>query len=165
MNLEFSSGGVVFKKKDDKTLWLITRSSPSNIYPQPYWRLPKGWLDDEDDKPGPLTRGKKKANEKELKETALREVREEAGVNAEIIRKVGTHKIFFTKNGEKYLKFVTFYLMEWKRDLPEGFGFETSEVGWFAFEEAKEKLKHKSEKEILKKASLILNSGTQENLI
>ena len=54
------------------------------------------------------------------------------------------------------MKFVTFYLMEWKKDLPEGFGFETSKVGWFALEKAKEKLKYKNEKEILEKANEIL---------
>ena len=165
MKFEYSSGGVVFKKVNEKTIWLITCSSPSKLYPQSYWRLPKGWLDDENDKPGHLARGEKKASEEELQEAALREVKEEAGVKARVVRKIGTQKIFFTKEGERYIKFVTFYLMEWQKDLPEGFGFETSEVGWFSLEKTKEKLKHKSEKEILEKAEKILNSGLQKNLL
>ena len=76
MNLEFSSGGVVFKKKDNKILWLITLSSPSKLYPHSYWRLPKGWLDDKNGQPGPLAKGERKAGEKELQKTALREVEE-----------------------------------------------------------------------------------------
>ena len=171
MKLEFSSGGVVFKGVKEQesirveVLFLITKSSPSNLYPIAYWRLPKGWIDDESDKPGPFARGEKKADEEILKGAALREVREEAGVSARIIKKIGTKKIFFNRSGEKYLKFVTYYLMEWEKDLAEGPCFETSEVGWFTLEKAKEKLKHKSEKEILQKAKDILDSGLQENLI
>ena len=158
--MEFSSGGVVFKKEKDKILWLVTRSSPSKKYPEKIWRLPKGWIDDENDKPGPFARCDKKADEVKLRESAVREVEEEGGIEAEIINKIGTNKMFFTRSGEKILKFVTFYLMMWKRNLPEGFGFETSEVGWFTLEKAKEKLKYTSEKEILEKANKILNSGT-----
>jgi 8-oxo-dGTP pyrophosphatase MutT (NUDIX family) len=171
MKREFSSGGVVFKRVKEresirvKVLFLITKSSPSNLYPIAYWRLPKGWLDDEKDKPGLFTLGTKKADENILQEAALREVGEEAGVDVKIIKKVGTYKFFFYKSGEKYLKFVTYYLMEWINDLPEGFGFETSEVGWFTFEEAREKLKHKSEKEVLEKADKILSSGLRDNLL
>jgi 8-oxo-dGTP pyrophosphatase MutT (NUDIX family) len=165
MNFEYTSGGVVFKRENEKTLWLITRSSPSELYPKAFWRLPKGWLDDEGNNPGPLARGDKKASEADLKKAALREVKEEAGVDVKIIKKVVTNKVFFTKDGKKYIKFVTFYLMEWKRNLPDGFGFETSETGWFVLEKAKEKLKYKSEKETLEKANMLLKSGTQGNLV
>jgi 8-oxo-dGTP pyrophosphatase MutT (NUDIX family) len=165
MKREFSSGGVVFKKTNANTLWLATCSSPSKLYPLLYWRLPKGWIDDESDKPGPFARGEKKADEKILQKAALREVREEAGIDAKIIKKVGTYKFFFYKSGEKYLKFVTYYLMEWEKDLPEGFGFETSEVGWFPLKETTDKLKRKSEKEVLEKANNMIDSGFPENLI
>lgn len=166
MKFEYSSGGAVFKRtSSNRFFWLITRSSPSKEFPESYWRLPKGWIDDEIDKPGIYARGEKKATDQVIREAALREVREEAGVEAEILKKIGTKKLFFTKSGEKILKFVTFYLMEWKKDLPEGPGFETSQVGWDLFEEATGKLKYKSEKEVLRKANEILASGTQESLI
>ena len=166
MKLEFSSGGVVFKKVVDKgTYWLIARSFPSKEFPESYWRLPKGWIDDEKDKPGVLARGEKRANVQQLQEAALREVREEGGVEAKIVKKIGTKKIFFTKSGERLLKFVTYYLMEWVKDIQEGAGFETSEVGWFSYDAARERLKYKSEKEVLEKAKEILGSGAQINLI
>jgi len=160
MIFEFSSGGVIYKKTGTQIRWLITHSSSSKMYPHNYWRLPKGWLDDENGQTGPLASGKRKATENELQKSALREVREEAGVDAKIIKKIGTYKIFFTKGGKKCLKFVTYYLMEWKKDLLEGFGFETSEVGWFSLKDAKVKLKHKNEKAVLEKASEILGSET-----
>lgn len=166
MRFEFSSGGVVFKKGPSGQLyWLVTRSSPSKEFPESYWRLPKGWIDDDGDKPGVFARGEKKADETTLQKGALREVKEEGGVEAKIVKKIGTKKIFFTKSKERLLKFVTYYLMEWKKDVPGGPGFETSEVGWDPFEDAVRKLKYKSEKEVLQMAHEILASGTQESLI
>ncbi|MBI4157562.1 NUDIX domain-containing protein [Candidatus Woesebacteria bacterium] len=149
---EFSAGGVVFKKNN--FLWLITRSTPSDLFPGEYWRLPKGWLDDEVENayPGVLARGEERATAEKIQSAALREVREEGGVEAKIIGKVGTINYFSTSPRGKVLKFATFYLMEWVRDLPEGPGFETSEVLWLPFENAYEKLTTSKEKEILKKA-------------
>lgn len=163
---EFSAGGVVFKKEGAKILWLVTKSSPSKIVPSSYWRLPKGKLDDENgDKSGPLARGEKKASENQIQDVALKEVREEGGVRAKIIEKIGTQKYFFTFQGEKILKFVTFYLMEWEKDLAEGTSFETEEVAWLPHDKAKELLKYNGEKETLDKAKVVLESGTQGVLI
>lgn len=147
---EFSSGGVVFKGNE----WLITRSSKSKLYPETYWRLPKGWIDNATPEvPGPMASGKIKADEQSLQECALREVREEGGVEAVIIKKIGTEKYFFkSPDRGDILKFVTFYLMEHVRDLSEGFGDETSEIAWMPFEKAFKKLSFPGEKRVLKKA-------------
>ena len=169
MDREFASGGVVFKKVKGKgskvkVLWLVAKSAPSNLYPESFWRLPKGWLDDEEDgkKPGQLGSGEKRATEKDLKKAALREVKEEGGVKAKIVKKIGTERYF---RGRSILKFVTYYLMEWISDLPEGFGFETSEVAWLPYDEARTKLKHSGEKKVLDKAKEVLERGIQSNLI
>jgi 8-oxo-dGTP pyrophosphatase MutT (NUDIX family) len=157
---EFSSGGAVFKRVKElksarvEVLWLVTATMPSKLYPKIYWRLPKGWIDNESpDIPGPMASGDVKADEESLKTGALREVREEGGVKAKIVSKIGTEKYFFNApNKGKILKFVTFYLMEWVRDLPEGHDEETSEIAWLSFEEAYKKLSFSGEKQILKKA-------------
>ena len=170
---EFSSGGVVFRRvkeqesKRVKVLWLVTKSSTSKLYPKAVWRLPKGWIDDEegDQNPGPVSSGIKKAGEDELKQAALREVREEAGVKAKVVKKIGTERYFFTFEGKKILKFVTFYLMEWINDIPEGPGFETQEVKWLPFNEARKILTYSGEKVVLDKAKRVLESGIQENLL
>lgn len=138
---EFSSGGVVYKKEGGKTLWLITKSMVSTLYPKAVWRLPKGWID----------KGEKP------EDAALREIREEAGVEVKIIEKIETVKYFFTTpDKRKILKFVTFYVTEWLRDLPEGFDGETSEIAWLPYEEAYEKLSFRGEKQVLKKAYKLL---------
>lgn len=154
---EFSSGGIVYKRENGQVLWLVAKSNPSDSHPDSYWRLPKGWLDDDHEgEPGPYGLGYKKATDDVVRSAAIREVKEEAGVEAEIIKKVDTIKYFYTFEGDRILKFVTFYLMEWKKDLPEGFGFETSEVAWLPFEEARKRLKNSGEKKILEKAQALL---------
>ncbi|HTK03686.1 MAG TPA: NUDIX domain-containing protein [Alphaproteobacteria bacterium] len=134
---EFSAGGVVHRS--DK--WLITASAPSKLFPKISWRLPKGWIDEEE----------------KIEDAALREVREEAGVEAKIIKKIGT-SFYVYNNPERgrIMKFVTFYLMEYVKDLPEGHDAETSEVVWLDFDEAYKKLSFSGEKQVLKKASELL---------
>jgi len=165
MKREFSAGGVVYKKFQAPNIkfqikWLLAKSSPSESFPLSYWRLPKGWIDDSYDgkSPGAIASGERKATEEELQSAALREVREEAGVEAKIIQKLGTETYFIKGKEDRIMKFVTFYLMEWMSDLPEGFGFETAEVGWFPFDEAKKLLKSSGEKKMLEKAKEIIIS-------
>ena len=155
---EFSAGGVVYKLQNGKFLFLITKSNPSKAYPDEVWRLPKGWLDDSGNGPGPKASGKIKASETDLQKSALREVAEEGGVEAKIIKKITTDKLFFKWRGKDILKFVTFYLMEWLRDLLEGYGFETSEILWLEHTEARKKLKYTSEKKVLDEAKDFLIS-------
>lgn len=172
MTREFSAGGVVFKQLKTqnsklKTLWLVTKSTPSGTHPGDIWRLPKGWLDDTNQgkSPGPLASGEKRATEADLQEAALREVEEEAGVRAKVVAKVGTEKFFFKSGKKTVLKFVTFYLMEWVCDLAEGFGPETERVEWLDFKQARERLTHKGEKEILDKAKTLLDRGVKADLL
>ena len=164
---EFSAGGVVFKRHDGQVLWLVTKVGLSSRIPNPdTWRLPKGWLDDAGKGiPGPLARGKVKAKKEDLQNAALKEVREEGGVDAKILDKIGTTRFIFTWEGKKILKFVTFYLMEWTRDLPEGTDYETSEVAWLSFETARKRLTHSTEKGVLDKAGKLLELGIQESLV
>ena len=160
MHREFSSGGIVFKKNTSGVLWLIRKTSASKLYPKEYWMLPKGRIDDaKGDLPGPMASGKVKADEDSLQNAALREVGEEAGVKATIIKKIGTSMFSFTDPVVgKVLKFVTFYLMEFAQDLPGGYGWETSEVAWLPFEAAKKQLSFGGEKDILVKAGELLAS-------
>ena len=138
---EFSSGGAVFKKESGKILWIVRATTPSELFPKIYWTLPKGWIDEGET----------------LEETAIREVKEEGGIEAKIIKKIETIKYFYLHPERgRILKFVTFFLMEWTSDLPEGFDGETSEVVWLPFKEAYKKLSHFGEKQILKKANSLL---------
>ena len=135
MKREFSAGGLVYKKQKRVVLWLVRRPKANPEYKGNLgWGFPKGWID----------KGEK------LEGAAVREVREEGGVETRIIKKLPTLKIFFTdQNREKVMKFVTYFVMEWTGDVPEGFGWETEEVKWVTKEEAMKMLIHKNERELL----------------
>jgi len=155
MKREFSAGGVVHKRyKDPETqrftdLFLVRRSSGGDEYRGSLgWTLPKGWID---------------AGETP-EQAAIREVKEEGGVNAKIAKKLETIKIFFTdQNGEKVMKFITYYAMEFSSDLPEGFGWETAEVKWMNIEETQNNLAYVSEKKLVEKAFELVQSQHEEN--
>jgi len=156
---EFSAGGVVFKRDGkDNFLFLVTKSTQSKNFPKSVWRLPKGWLDDDGEKKGELALGKKKANTNQIEKAALREVREEGGVKAGIIEKIGTEVYFRKDKNKKIMKFVTFYLMQWKKDVMEGPGIETEEVLWLLYKDARGKLDYSTEKKVLDKANKLLKS-------
>ncbi len=157
---QFSAGGVVYKKEAGKILFLLKRNSLTpGYYASGEWSLPKGWLDDAGlDQPGPKTLGLKRATSEEMQSAALREVREETGVEAKIINRLGTVRFFFVDHHrEKVLKTVIFFLMEYQADFPESFSSETSEIKWVSLNEAADLLvKRKGEYEIIKKAADIL---------
>jgi ADP-ribose pyrophosphatase YjhB (NUDIX family) len=158
---KFSAGGVVYKKSADQILFLIRQSTFSPSFsPFSAWSLPKGWLDDAaPGQPGPLTLGLKRASPAEIEQTALREVREETGVEAKIIGRLGTDQFFFTdEKKQKVFKTVIFFLMEYIRDLPEGFGPETSQVNWVDVDTACNLLaKRKGECKLIRQAILKIN--------
>ena len=157
---QFSAGGVVFKKENDRFLFLLKKGSLSpGYYASGEWSLPKGWLDDAGpDLPGPYTLGLKKATSGEVEQAALREVREETGVEAGIVRRLGNEQFFFVDHHhEKVFKTVIYFLMSFVSDLPQGFGSETSEIKWVELSEARVLLKkRKGEYELILKASGLL---------
>lgn len=163
LNREFSSGGVVYKNNNSlnsEILFLVSKSKPSPEYPKDNWRFPKGWIDDDGvDIPGPKASGKVKATEEDLEKTAVREVMEEGGVEAKVIKKIKTINFFYKhKTRGLTLKFVTFYLMEYIKEVEEGFGSETEKVEWLNYAESIKRLTNKKEKEILTTASNMLQS-------
>lgn len=157
MRREFSAGGVVFRDDGGVTRWLVRRPTESADYRGNLgWSLPKGWIDDTNDgkSPGALASGERKASEEEIRQAAVREVREEGGIEAEIVDKIDTLKFFFVDSQkEKVMKFVTYYLMRYGKDIPSGWGWETAEAKWLAAEEAEKMLAYKSERNILEKAA------------
>lgn len=126
---EFSAGGIVYNGK--KEVLLVQHSGNK------YWGFPKGKIE----------------KGQTSKEAAVREVKEEGGVEAEIIEKVGQSKYIYTsKDKEKVFKVVTIYLMRYKSGQLEDHDFEVSDAGWFEFEKALDKLSFSQDKELLKKA-------------
>ncbi|MCL5784736.1 MAG: NUDIX domain-containing protein [Patescibacteria group bacterium] len=130
MKREFSAGGIVFNSQGQV---LLTQNSANK-----YWGFPKGWVD----------------KGESTKEAALREVKEEGGVEAEIVDKIADSRYVFTskESGEKVFKVVTFYLMKYLSGDPQNHDWEVEEAGWFEPEEAFKKLSFSQDKSHLKKA-------------
>ncbi len=133
MKREFSAGGIVFNSEGKV---LITQHSQNK-----HWSFPKGLID-----PGQTT-----------KEAALREVKEEGGIEAEIVEKVGDSKYVYTFQGEKIFKVVVYFLMKYISGDPKDHDWEVEEALWLDPEEALNQLSFSQDKVLLKKALEIKN--------
>ena len=110
MKTEHSAGGIVFKTQDGKTLWLIAKHSGYHK-----WAFPKGLID-----PGETA-----------ETTAVREVREETGITANIITPIQEKEsYFYTFNGEKISKTVQYYVMEYVSGNIADHDWEMEDVKW-----------------------------------
>lgn len=152
----FSAGGLVYKKERKQILYLLRlpKDNP-NYHAKIAWTLPKGWIDDSSDGkfPGPQASGKIKPTEEQIQTAAIKEVAEETGVLAKIIHKLATINYFFTdKDHKQILKFVTYYLMEYVQNTPEGHDTETETTAWLPYQKARSQLAYPKEKSLLDKA-------------
>lgn len=130
MKKAFSAGGVVYKFDGENLKILLIATKNGKV-----WSLPKGLVEKNED----------------LKETALREIKEETGVNGKIIDEVGEISYWFVIKNEKYFKKVKYFLVEYiGGDINPD--WEVDIAKWFTSEEALQKLTYKSDREILKKA-------------
>ena len=104
--------------KFSKNKWevLLVQSESMKDRKARYWGFPKGHIES-----GQTT-----------KEAAIREVREEGGVVAEIVDKMGASKYTYTRRtGEKIFKIVTFFLMRYISGDPADHDHEVLGAGWF----------------------------------
>ena len=153
---EFSAGGVVIRQKDG-SWWMAAIELPSGATaaaPDPAKRavrpkskpvlcLPKGLVD-----PG----------EKPL-DAALREVREETGITAVPITKLGDSKYVYVRSwgdGEKVFKIVSFYLLRYYSgridDVSDAMRVEVARARWVPLEDAPKLLAYGGEKQMARQA-------------
>lgn len=134
---EFSAGGIVLRPAQDKYLndkWevLVTQHSQNK-----HWSFPKGLIE----------------KGQSSKEAALREVKEEGGVEVEIIDKIGESKYVYTnKDKQKVFKVVVYFLMKYLSGDIKDHDWEVSDIGWFSPDKAQERLSFAQDKKLLQKA-------------
>jgi 8-oxo-dGTP pyrophosphatase MutT (NUDIX family) len=130
-----SAGGVVYRVRDDLTeVVLVHRRTP------PLWALPKGTP----------SRGES------LEETALRETREETGLEVEIAGSLGSIRYFFVRNRTRFHKTVHFYLMRAVGGDVGDHDHEFDEVRWFQIEEALAIATYPTEREVMQRAAALI---------
>jgi 8-oxo-dGTP pyrophosphatase MutT (NUDIX family) len=144
MKREFSAGGVLVRSMAGRQ-WLAAVRPGGK--PEGVWALPKGLID-----PGEGAR-----------ETALREVAEETGLEGEPVGKLGDVRYVYTWDGERIFKIVSFFLVRYRRgrigDIPPEHRHEVAEARWLPLEDAPRLLAYKGEKEMAQKALMMLAAG------
>ena len=133
MQTRISSGGVIYRNNGDATEVALIAVRGNR-----YWCLPKGLID--------------KGETPEI--TAVREVREESGLNGRIIDKLGEITYWYYIKGEnaKCRKTVHFYLMEYESGNTGDHDSEVDEAQWFPTAEALQKISFSGDRKILEKA-------------
>ena len=127
----WSAGGVVVRKKNNQTEVLICERFSENLI-----ALPKG-----------------KPNEGEYEAaTAIREVREETGINAIIKNKIKDIFYSFESPNGIINKKVSFFLMEKIDGEISNHDDEFDKVYWEKWDSALNKLSYQGEKDVLEKA-------------
>jgi 8-oxo-dGTP pyrophosphatase MutT (NUDIX family) len=133
MRREFSAGGVVVRREEER--WLMAAIRPGGR-PEGLWALPKGQID---------------AGETG-EVAALREVAEETGVRSRSLGKLGDVKYWFNWQGERVFKVVSFFLLAYESgelgEIPEAFRHEVEEARWLPLDEAPTLLAYKGEREM-----------------
>jgi 8-oxo-dGTP pyrophosphatase MutT (NUDIX family) len=139
---QVSSGGVAFRRRGAKTEVALISVGESNR-----WQLPKGLV------------GANESNE----EAAVREVREEAGVQTVIVAPLEKVEYWYVsyERGERvrFHKFVHFYLLRYERGDVRDHDQEVNEARWFEIEEAQRVLAFASERRVVGRAGEMILGG------
>ncbi len=90
---------------------------------------------------------------------ALREVREETGLDAEIRSSLGEVRYLYQRSGRTIAKVVRFYLMDVVGGSLEDHDHEVEVVRWLPLTEAFSTLSYPGEREMVQRALAALGSG------
>ncbi len=126
-----SAGGVVVDGDRRAPAILLIKPQGRNR-----WQLPKGTID---------------AGEGAA-EAAVREVREEGGVDATVIAPLAPITFFYQMHGRRFLKQVEFFLMQYRSGSPTEHDSEVDDAQWYPLPEALERLTFESEREVVREA-------------
>jgi 8-oxo-dGTP pyrophosphatase MutT (NUDIX family) len=138
---QVSAGGVAFRRRRGKVeIALIS------VGEQARWQLPKGIV----------------GRDEPPESAALREVREEAGIETELIGPLDTIEYWYvsSKRGQRvrFHKFVHFYLARYRSGDVRDHDHEVNEARWVSIDEASDLLAFASEKKIVQRAKELIEA-------
>ena len=153
MEREFSAGGAVVRCCDGR--WWLAVIEPQSSGDRagrrlkPRIALPKGLRD----------------NGERPEQTALREVREETGVEANLVTKLSDIRYSYLRawsDGQRVFKVVTFYLLLYRSgelgNISEEMRVEVRRAEWMLLEEAVQRLTHRGERDVARAALAYLTA-------
>ena len=132
---ELSAGSIVFKKKGKKIFWLVVKPEENDE-----WCFPKSHL---------------KGGENSVM-AAKRGAKEKAGIETELLEKIGIDNYSLYQDKKRISRTVIFYLIEYLQDSEESFGKKTEKVIWLPLKKALEKLALVKERKFLRQAADLL---------
>lgn len=140
---QVSAGGVVYRRAASGPEVAIVRVGPKGR-----WQLPKGIVD-EGEKP---------------EETAVREVREEAGVDARVAAELETIEYWYVgdeREGRRvrFHKFVHLFLLEYESGDVADHDHEVEEARWVPLAEAVGMLAFESERKAMRQAVALVDAS------
>ena len=135
---DFSAGGIVWDPPAKKVLMIYVQ----NLGRQKVWTFPKG--------------------HPEAKETdeqaALREVQEETGWEAKILRHLMDVRYFYVHKDTKYKKRVRWFFMAPARKIGEFNPDEILDCEWIPLDEAQMRITYETDKKLLEKLRELVSS-------
>jgi 8-oxo-dGTP pyrophosphatase MutT (NUDIX family) len=131
--VEFSAGGVVVDGAGRTVVIVPTRPAADG---SKVLALPKGHPDE----------GESAAD------AAARELREEAGVEAELIEKLGEVRYWYQRDGRRVAKVVAFFLFRYIAGSPADHDHEVEEARWVELAQATATLTYRGEREMARRA-------------
>ena len=131
MKREFSAGGVVVRRFRGRPFLCAVRVKGGEVL-----ALPKGHPD----------------GGESMIDAARREVREETGLTAEPVEKLGDVRYWYARGGDKVLKVVSFFLFRYRSGTVRDHDHEVDGAEWVPLEEAPSLLAYKGEREMAETA-------------
>jgi 8-oxo-dGTP pyrophosphatase MutT (NUDIX family) len=129
---EFSAGGVIVRDGECVVIVPTRRAADGSKV----LALPKGHPDGDET---PL-------------DAALREVREEAGVEGRVVEKLGEVRYWYQRKGRRIQKVVAFFLLEYVAGKVEDHDHEVEDARWMPLSEAASALTYEGEREMVTRA-------------
>jgi 8-oxo-dGTP pyrophosphatase MutT (NUDIX family) len=90
---------------------------------------------------------------------AEREVREETGVEAECVEKLGDIRYWYARGGQRVMKVVSFFLFRYRSGSLADHDHEVEEALWIPLDEAPARLAYKGEREMAESALSRVTEG------
>jgi 8-oxo-dGTP pyrophosphatase MutT (NUDIX family) len=135
---EFSAGGLVIRNLRGRPHVAVVRVRDQVL------ALPKGHPEEGES----------------AQDAALREVREETGLEATPVEKLGDIRYWYARDGDRVLKIVSFFLLRYRSGRLEDHDHEVEEALWIPLEEAPARLAYRGEKEMAETALSQLAKGS-----